>query len=1343
MLFVIFIMLLFLFVVYLFLNHNLHNMTIASNQSVKADSISDFSDKIISSSQDFDTDLNYDNSFSTKRLIVSSSDGRFNTYGAKDVYEYDDLYVLMYDSVDKAKSAYQMLLSDDNVDNVDIDSVIENSDADDIDVKDSDSNSGELSDTELKIHLDGLIPNKKIKVAILDTGLNVNDVDSERVIDSEVNLSSTGNVNSTSDDNGHGTDMANIILSNGGEYVYVVPIKIANSDGKTTVLSTYLGIKEAINANANIINISMNALMTADSKMLESIINEATGNGIPVVVSAGNNSHDVADIIPSNISSATVVSAINSDNKFADYSNYGSTIDYSAYGFYNGKNGTSYAAASVAGIMANVLSKGETLPILDEYAIDLGDMYTDNHYGVGFVGFSMYNMDDFTGSDVENEKLLTSYENWKLFTDDELNEFLGRQTDRNNAIFLQSLSEDDLKLIISKDTCLLDEYPYYVADPDDSTGKSMLIEREIYYKYLLALDVSDLNISATYGTDLFGGDYSQGYIRNRNSNTVKDTSGCSIQSGEALGGGKNYTGNYYSNNNTSFSDSVYVTYSNAARYVDSSGNPKWLDMRVYLWTNTGNWALATTKLSLYALSNSGSQKISVRLRFYESGHGGEAAYEKDFKGVICFSDIDTQEGYLFTQGVNRYFRTSDNWLKHHTVNTANHTNANNPFTADVEKNYDYFYGTVGTSIAAGNNESPQQSLWVEINSTTSVPLTFKYGSVNSRHGSPMFYTGTAIEYYISGTHKDTSYCVPYGTYALLNPGSCDGQKKGYTVNGWYTDSACTQSATMTGNAMGGDGTTVKVYGNYVPINYTMTLNHYKWNPNRGDWDYWTTTTAIAAYDSTYTPDYASTPVGYYNYSRTYNDGWKVTGDGTFYLYYYPNTYTQTMNHYKNYGGGGWQLFSTTTASALYSTTFTPSYTTAPTGYYASSRDWNTGWTVTGAGTFSLYYQPIEYNIKFDANKPSKASSSVTGTTSTMTGVKYDMSCNLTNNGYSLTGWIFTGWNSSPDGRGTPYSNGQSIKNLTTVDGATITMYAQWRPITYTVQFNNNEIHGSGKATGTMSSIVLTYDEPSNLPANQFVKTTAGNIETEGGTISTRYSTYKGWSRVATDLRPTWVDKQSVVNLTTKDKDVITFYAIWDDSPDFIITEYPNRHFTLDEAQTGYITEDELFSTLTVVDRETNPLVKKTAVDVARTGNDRGITIPNYDASEFTSLQDDSVVLVTYQLKDESDNTAYLNIRVTISNNEPSVEPDTSYVRSISDKYYEKDAYNGGLNSSSKWLNDGLYSNKLNNALTTNSYLYRISLSKSDIEFVKQHINNNGFGNSEKIDALQDLFNRIK
>lgn len=121
-------------------------------------------------------------------------------------------------------------------------------------------------------------------------------------------------------------------------------------------------------------------------------------------------------------------------------------------------------------------------------------------------------------------------------------------------------------------------------------------------------------------------------------------------------------------------------------------------------------------------------------------------------------------------------------------------------------------------------------------------------------------------------------------------------------------------------------------------------------------------------------------------------------------------------------------------------------------------DWNTA-NVTGP-TINLVAQwsPNPYTISYNSNKPSKASSSVTGSTG-QTDLVYDQTGNLAYNGFSITGWSFVNWNTKADGSGTTYQAGQQIQNMN--DGQNTTLYAQWRPNIYTLILDDQYAVKSG------------------------------------------------------------------------------------------------------------------------------------------------------------------------------------------------------------------------------------------------------------------------------------------
>lgn len=255
-----------------------------------------------------------------------------------------------------------------------------------------------------------------------------------------------------------------------------------------------------------------------------------------------------------------------------------------------------------------------------------------------------------------------------------------------------------------------------------------------------------------------------------------------------------------------------------------------------------------------------------------------------------------------------------------------------------------------------------------------------------------------------------------------------------------------------------------------------------------------------------------------------------TGDCTRTLYaqWTPNTYTIKFD------GNGSTSGSTASMSMTYDVAknltangFTKS------GYHFSG--WNTkadgsgtsyynkqsvkNLTATHGATITLYAQwdTNSYTIAFDGN------GNTGGTTSSMT-MKFDVAKNLNKNGYTRTGYTFSKWNTKANGSGTNYTNQQSVKNLTTVNGGTFYLYAQWTPNTYTIKFN-----GNGATSGSTASMSMTYDVAKNLTANGFKKT--GYI-------------FDGWNTNSSGTGTNYTDKQSVKNLTSTNGGTVTLYAKW-------------------------------------------------------------------------------------------------------------------------------------------------------------------------------------------------------
>ena len=227
-------------------------------------------------------------------------------------------------------------------------------------------------------------------------------------------------------------------------------------------------------------------------------------------------------------------------------------------------------------------------------------------------------------------------------------------------------------------------------------------------------------------------------------------------------------------------------------------------------------------------------------------------------------------------------------------------------------------------------------------------------------------------------------------------------------------------------------------------------------------------------------------------------------------------------------------------------------------------------------TVTLYgvWKENTYNVVFNKNDNGqrKTSTTATGTVANVTDALYDHTTVTIPEGYTKEGYVFTGWNTKPDGSGTRCDNGQkgnylpgekltclsATKDSTgkiTGEAKTVTLYAQWEPISYNITFDSNkETHvrknskdsrdysltKSSETTqivsGSTASQSQTFDKAAALTANGF--------KWEG-------HTFLGWSTDKNATVATWKDGNTASynfnttgGLSSTDKDNVTLYAIW-------------------------------------------------------------------------------------------------------------------------------------------------------------------------------------------------------
>ena len=281
---------------------------------------------------------------------------------------------------------------------------------------------------------DILEANKKrtVKVAVLDTGLDVNHPDftytdaqgkKQCVIDKDHSVETYSSKTSkiTKDQVGHGTHVAGIIAAANNGYgvtgvgagktnsaIKVMGIRVFNASGKYgTTISVARGIDYAVKNGAKIINMSLGSIKGDEDKAMRKSVSSAYGKGVTLICAAGNDQTDGVAEIPACYGKTISVANSGKHHLLHETSTYGTAIDIAAPGVamfstwsrqssygrneYMELSGTSMATPVVSGIAAMM------------YAVDTGaypkkvrdilcktttDMYSpgkDRYSGYGMV----------------------------------------------------------------------------------------------------------------------------------------------------------------------------------------------------------------------------------------------------------------------------------------------------------------------------------------------------------------------------------------------------------------------------------------------------------------------------------------------------------------------------------------------------------------------------------------------------------------------------------------------------------------------------------------------------------------------------------------------------------------------------------------------------------------------------------------------------------------------------------------------------------------------------------------------------------------------------------------------
>lgn len=172
-------------------------------------------------------------------------------------------------------------------------------------------------------------------VAVIDTGVNDYAIQS-------VNFTDEDEI----DNNGHGTNVAKVILDNSDDNALIVSLKALNKDGVGYMSNIMKALEYAREQHIDIINMSIAAQDNNYASIFKQQIQDIISEGIQVVASAGNYNTSTLKYIPANIDTVISVGAINEKNEISNQSNYGAK-------YYEVANSSSEAAAIVTGKLVN------------------------------------------------------------------------------------------------------------------------------------------------------------------------------------------------------------------------------------------------------------------------------------------------------------------------------------------------------------------------------------------------------------------------------------------------------------------------------------------------------------------------------------------------------------------------------------------------------------------------------------------------------------------------------------------------------------------------------------------------------------------------------------------------------------------------------------------------------------------------------------------------------------------------------------------------------------------------------------------------------------------------------
>lgn len=212
------------------------------------------------------------------------------------------------------------------------------------------------------------------EIAVIDTGVDYThpDLDGKTIRGYDF----VDNDYDPMDLDGHGTHVAGIAaaetnnatgIAGTAPNTRILAVRVLGADGSGTLTDIADGIRYAADAGAEVINLSLGC--DCSTTTLQNAVNYAWNKGVVLVAAAGNDGVRTT-FEPASYSNVIAVGAVDSSNRKASFSNYGTWVDVVAPGVdiastYPGNryvylSGTSMASPYVAGLAALLKGQGRS-----------------------------------------------------------------------------------------------------------------------------------------------------------------------------------------------------------------------------------------------------------------------------------------------------------------------------------------------------------------------------------------------------------------------------------------------------------------------------------------------------------------------------------------------------------------------------------------------------------------------------------------------------------------------------------------------------------------------------------------------------------------------------------------------------------------------------------------------------------------------------------------------------------------------------------------------------------------------------------------------------------------------